>query len=66
MLVNFRARKHTFVGVLGNGDDQVIVRRLIMELTPPEVKDEIVRRFNLDVDRYNDVVRQQAEEASNS
>lgn len=36
----------TFLEVLNNCDDQVIVRRLLEELVPMDAKIEVVRRFN--------------------
>jgi hypothetical protein len=61
-----RQHKQSLRQVLHNLDNQVIVRELVEELTPHEVAVEIVRRFNLDVDRYNAVLeRQQQEEALN-
>jgi uncharacterized protein with PIN domain len=57
-----RRHKETFHQVLYNLDDQVIVRNLVEDLMPEEVKAEILRRFNLDVDRYNAVVDQHQRE----
>jgi len=51
--VERRPHAKTFREVIYNWDDQVTVRNLIMELTPPEVQEEIIRRFNADIDRWN-------------
>jgi hypothetical protein len=53
--LSFRPMKHrdNFHAVLVNSDDQVIVRDLLDELVPDEVKARIVAAFNRHVDEYN-------------
>lgn len=48
--------RKTFEEVLLNSDDQVIVRKLLMELVPEEIKEEIIRRFNEHALAYNKLV----------
>lgn len=38
--------KHTFTSVLWNLDDQVVVRDLLLEHVPQDVKNTVVREFN--------------------
>jgi predicted HicB family RNase H-like nuclease len=54
MTFTLRNHRDTFDKVLINFDDQVIVRKLLSELVPEDVKQEIVRRFNQDADEYNE------------
>lgn len=50
----YRMREQpNFRAVLNNCDDQVVVRQLLIELVAPEVKVEIVNRFNEFARRYN-------------
>lgn len=54
----------TFEEVLCNLDDQVTVRRLLIELVPTTVKWEIVRKFNEHAEQVNkeiEAFRQEAE-----
>jgi len=57
-----RKYRATFREVLHNCDDQVIVRALLEEILSTAQKQEIVRRFNQDVDRYNSVLERQLQE----
>lgn len=46
-------QQHNFHRVLWNSDDQVIVRELIEQLMPKSIQEEIVKRYNEHVERYN-------------
>lgn len=43
----------TFRDVLWQGDDQVIVRELLISLVPPDVQSVIVQRYNKHVSKFN-------------
>jgi hypothetical protein len=53
MDTRFMKTRDDFSSVYGNLDDQVIVRRLIEELVPENIKQEIVWRFNKYVSERN-------------
>jgi len=57
-----REHKNDFAGVLWNFDDQVIVRRLLEQHVPDDVKATIVAAFNADVDRRNALLREQEQQ----
>lgn len=61
---HFREHKESFRGVLYNFEDQVIVRRLLEDLVPANVKAAVVEAFNADVDRYNAIVKREIEEGT--
>ena len=46
-------RQSDFYGVLTNGEDQVIVRELIMSYVPLHIQEKIIEEYNCHVDRYN-------------
>ena len=45
--------RHTFGEVLGQGDDRVTVRQLLMDLIPEDVKWKIVWHFNKSISERN-------------
>lgn len=57
-------RRDTFLEVLHNLDDQVIVRHLLLEVMSPEQKEWVVDRFNEAADAYNARIREMAEDAA--
>ncbi len=54
-----RKHKDSFLEVLHNTDNQVLVRDLVEELMPDSIKQLIIERFNEDVTRYNRVLAEQ-------
>lgn len=50
---NLRTPQLNFENVLWNGEDQVIVKKILLELVPPEIKQLVIKRFNLIVTEEN-------------
>ena len=46
--------RDTFIAVLHNADDQVAVRQILEDVLTPAQKEEVVRRFNLVIDQWNE------------
>jgi hypothetical protein len=46
-------QRDTFKQVLNNGDDQVIVRQLLLQLIPEKLQQEIIVQFNNHATKYN-------------
>lgn len=43
---NLRTPQLTFENVLWNGEDQVIVKKILLELVPLETQKLVIKRFN--------------------
>ena len=53
--------KHTFAAVLINGDDQVIVRDLLIKHVSRNAKQKIIDEYNAEVKRRNALREQEAQ-----
>lgn len=63
-MAGLRTHKATFEAVLYNGENQVLVRELVNQLMPADIKAEMVRRYNQNIDQINAIIlRELVEEA---